>query len=55
VWGWQVHQLGNPADALIRGEIPDPEPGPGQVLVRLNDLWTAGEIAPLVGAELPLR
>ena len=22
---------------------------------RLNDLWTAGEIRPLVGAEMPLR
>jgi NADPH2:quinone reductase len=36
VWGWQVHRLGDPADALVSGEIPDPEPGPGQVLERVH-------------------
>jgi NADPH:quinone reductase len=36
MWGWQVHQLGDPADALVWGEIPDPEPRPGQVLVRVH-------------------
>ncbi|SHK29795.1 NADPH2:quinone reductase [Pseudonocardia thermophila] len=33
--GWQVHELGEPEDVLTFEELPDPEPGPGQVLVRV--------------------
>jgi NADPH2:quinone reductase len=33
---WQVHGLGDPRDVLRLDQIPDPEPGPGQVLVRVR-------------------
>ena len=36
MWGWQVCQLGDPADVLMWGELPDPEPGTGEVLVRVH-------------------
>jgi NADPH2:quinone reductase len=32
---WQIYQLGEPRDALRLAEVPDPEAGPGQVLVRV--------------------
>lgn len=35
--GWQVHELGAPGDVLTwHDDLPDPEPGPGQVLVRVH-------------------
>jgi NADPH2:quinone reductase len=34
--GWQIRELGEPADVLTWTELPDPEPGPGQVLVRVH-------------------
>lgn len=34
--GWRVTELGDPADVLRFVEIPDPVPGPGQVLVRVH-------------------
>ncbi|WP_231123585.1 NADPH:quinone oxidoreductase family protein [Nocardioides sambongensis] len=32
---WQVRQLGEPRVAMTLNEIPDPEPGPGQIVVRV--------------------
>jgi NADPH:quinone reductase len=33
---WRVHELGAPEDVLRLEEVPDPEPGPGEVLVRVE-------------------
>lgn len=34
--GWQVHALGEPAEVLEYGVLPDPVAGPGQVLVAVH-------------------
>ena len=32
---WQVQQFGAPRDAMTLADVPDPEPGPGQIFVRV--------------------
>jgi NADPH2:quinone reductase len=36
VKGWRVHELGAPGDVLRWEDTPDPRPGPGEVLVRVD-------------------
>lgn len=33
---WQMTEIGNPSDVLKLATVPDPEPGPGQVLLRVD-------------------
>lgn len=33
---WRVHDLGDPADVLHLDEVPEPEPGPGELVVRVQ-------------------
>ncbi len=33
---WQMDEIGNPSDVLELTTVPDPEPGPGQVLLRVD-------------------
>lgn len=33
---WQMNEIGNPSDVLELMTVPDPEPGPGQVLLRVD-------------------
>lgn len=35
MWAWQVAELGEPADVLKLVELPEPKPGPGEVLVQV--------------------
>jgi NADPH2:quinone reductase len=35
VKAWRVHQTGQPREAMRLDEVPTPEPGPGQVLLRV--------------------
>ena len=32
---WRVHELGEPRDVLTLDDVPDPRPGPGQLVVRV--------------------
>ena len=37
---WRVHEFGEPIDVLQLDEVPEPSPGPGEVLVRVDALTT---------------
>jgi NADPH2:quinone reductase len=36
VKAWRVHKIGEPLEALRLDEVPDPQPGPGEVLLRVR-------------------
>ena len=38
---WQVHELGDPIDRLILGDVDNPEPSPGQLLVDVDAVGLA--------------
>ena len=38
---WQVHELGDPIDRLVLGDVDSPEPSPGQLLVDVDAVGLA--------------
>jgi len=41
VQAWQVHELGDPIDRLVLGDVDSPEPSPGQLLVDVDAVGLA--------------
>ena len=37
---WRVHEFGEPRDVMQLDEVPEPSPGPGEILVRVHALTT---------------
>jgi NADPH2:quinone reductase len=53
---WRTHQYGRPADALQLDEVPVPEPGPGEVLVRVLAVpFNLNDIDRVVGANVAVQ
>ena len=52
---WRVHEYGEPEDVLQMDEVPVPEPGPGELLVRVQAIpLNLNDMERITGKNMPL-